>query len=203
MTYNGLDTYGLYNNTGYATAELQLLTVDYELFELLPFNFCGNFVNDQSGYYSNTTCPGDGYYNFHLAYQLPENDDKSTWFATGWTATTEFMIFSSRYQGASILADCKLEFHTSVSQAQQTGEWKSLPSAAIVTLSLLGAGLCMILTICVLACRPKRKRATDIDYGQDFKRMDETDGESVESDKVQKARKVSVQMRYNGEADWS
>jgi hypothetical protein len=200
VNYNNLAKYTNYNSTGYASANLQMLSLEYELFDLLPFNFCGQWV--QNGYgYSNVTCPNDGYYHFDLTYQLPETD-KTSWFASGWTATSEIMIVSSRGDNPSILADCKLQFHTYVTQSQES-EWQSLPSAAVVTLSLVGVVVAMCSVICCLACRKKKKRVTDRDF-DDFQKMqdvkDDTDDETVEV-----ARKISRKMRYGetGVPDWA
>jgi hypothetical protein len=187
--------YSNYNSSGFASANLRMLSLEYELFNLIPFNFCGDWVQN-----TNVTCPNDGYYHFDLTYQLPETQDKTSWFASGWTATSELMIFSSRSESPSILADCKLEFHTYVTQNQES-EWQSLPSAAVVTLSLLGVSVAMCTVICCLACRKKKKRVTDRDF-DDFQKMQEED---TDDETVDVARKISRKMRYGepGVPDWA
>lgn len=205
VNYNNLAMYTSYNSSGYASANLQMLSLQYELFQNLPFNFCGEWVQNSYGY-SNVTCPYDGYYHFDLNYQLPPNEDKSSWFASGWTATSEITIKSSRSESASILADCKLEFHTYVTQNQES-EWQSLPSAAVVTLSLLGAALAMCVVICCLACRKKTKRVTDRDFDEFQKMQDDDDDTKGDSDdeSVNIARKIARKMRYGepGVPDWA
>jgi len=214
ITYNNLAGYTNYNSSGYATATLNMLTLEYELFELLPFNFCGDWVKNANGYYSNSSCPYDGYYHFDLSYTLPPNPGRTTWFASGWTATSEIVIFNSRTEGSAILTDCLLEFHTYVSQHTVNAngdEWQAVPSAASVTIVLLGIAVLMCVTICCLACRTRKQRVTDRDFGAEeddgFIKMGD-DGLGVtaqESAAVETARKVSRKMRYGtpGEADWS
>jgi len=194
LTYNNLALYTNDNSTGYATATLQMLTLKYELFELLPFNFCGDWVQDNYGT-NNVTCPYDGRYNFNIAYTLPENKDKTSWFASGWTATSEIMIYSSRNEGAPILADCKLEFHTEVTQTRGS-EYKSLPSAATVTLALLGVAMFMCLVVGFLACRKKKHRGDQHNFNDFEKYIDaENDEETVETN-VETARKLANKLRY-------
>jgi hypothetical protein len=209
-----LASYTGYNSTGYATSTLNLLSLEYELFELLPFNFCGDWIKTGNGYYSNSSCPYDGYYHFDLQYSLPSNAGHTTWFASGWTATSEIMIFNTRTSGASVLADCLLEFHTSVTPSKFTSGddgWKAVPSAAAVALSLLGIAIFMCMIICCLACRTRKKRVTDRDFDEsDFVKMADdatADDSTVEGREtaLQTARKLGKKMRYGtpGEAAWS
>eukprot|EP00980_Cylindrotheca_fusiformis_P011949 scaffold2830_cov131-Cylindrotheca_fusiformis.AAC.70 len=196
-------TYTDYDSSGYASANLQILSLQYELFQLLPFNFCGDWVQNSNGY-SNGTCPNDGQYRFDLTYQLPPDDDQTSWFASGWTATSEITIFSSRSDSASILADCKLEFHTSVTHSSQKSAWRSLPSAATVTLSLIGVALFMCMIICCLACRKTKKRATARDFNE-FRKMRDDDGTTSSKESLNMARKIARKMRYGepGVPDWA
>ena len=201
VTYNDLATY-IQNNstgsaTGYASAKLQMLTLEYELFELLPFNFCGEWVSTTSdnGNMTNYACPHDGRYTFSIDYTLPENKDKTTWFASGWTATAEIMIHSKRSESSTILADCKLEFHTSVTHNEESSEWKDLPSAATITFGLLSVALFLCMTVCFLACK-KKTREGDNEYDEFQKYIDSIDDEETVETHVEVARKLAKKLRY-------
>lgn len=175
-----------------------MLTLEYELFELLPFNFCGDWVSStaDNGNVTNYTCPEDGRYTFSLDYTLPENKDKTTWFASGWTATSEIMIYSSRTESSTILADCKLEFHTSVTHTEESAEWKELPSAATITFALLSVALFMCMVVCFLACKRTKGREGDHEFDDFQKYIDSIDDEETVETHVEVARKISRKLRY-------
>lgn len=146
------------------------MTIDYQLFHLLPFNFCGDWV----AYSHNNAeaCPGDGYYHFSIPYQLPENDDITTWFATGWEGVSYLKIYASQSEQSTKVAHCKIHFKTFVTGSNEEN-WYTLPSAAqttIVLFAILGA---LFLGCMCLACRPSGKHPTDEDYSSEFKAMED------------------------------
>ena len=172
VQYYDLEYSGLVNNTGYASADLQLMTLEYQLFQDLPFNFCGDFIKRSK--YNFNNCPENGKYHFEVPYTLPpDQDPTSSWFATGWKGTSYLKIMSSLDEtNTTMLAHCKLEFETSVTQSEQSG-WSTLPSAAIATLVVASIVACMFLVVCCLACQPRSKHVTDEVYENEFKALEE------------------------------
>lgn len=144
------------------------------------------------------TCPDDGRYPFKLDYTLPENHDSTTWFASGWTATSEIMIYSSRTESSIILADCKLEFHTYVTHNQEIAEWKELPSAATITFALLTVAMFLCMLVCYLACRKtKAKEEVNNEFDDFQKYIDSIDeDEKTVGTHIEVARKISRKLRY-------
>lgn len=202
---------GLLNNTGYASADLSLMTLDVQLFTLLPFNFCGDWV--QRSQYNYNDCPGDGKYHFELPYTFPTTFDATTWFATGWKGEAFLEIYADQYEDADLLAQCKMTFETSVTQSEEEG-WKTLPTAAQVSIGLVGTIAALALCICCMTfCRSKRKHAAVRAYEDDpitqYRTMDEkrereqekrrTEHEESDDDtqdNEQKAFKFSRRMKY-------
>jgi hypothetical protein len=150
------------------------MTLEYELFSVLPFNFCGSWV--QRSQYNFNTCPEDGKYHFEIPYRLPGDYDLTTWFATGWSGVSNVKIYTDRDEESPLLADCDLHFKTFVTQSRTDG-WQTLPSAAQTTFILFAVVGAMLLCVCCLACRPSRKLVTDDDYGTQFKAMEDQDVE--------------------------
>ncbi|CAJ1940264.1 unnamed protein product [Cylindrotheca closterium] len=199
LTYNQLGAYLQNNSTAYASAKLQMLTLEYELFQLLPFNFCGDFVTSSAanGNMTNyTACPDDGRYTFNLDYTLPENQDSTSWFASGWTATSEIMIYSSRTESSTILADCKLEFHTYVTHDQESAQWKELPSAATITFALLTVAMFLCVMVCFLACRKTKTQEANHEFDDFQKYIDSIDDEETVDTHVEVARKISRKLSH-------
>jgi hypothetical protein len=208
VQYHGLSDYIVNgtNNTGYASADLNLLSVEYNLFHLLPFNFCGEWV--QAGKYNSNPCPYDGSYHFNVPYDLPWDDgDITTWFATGWQGTSNLIIYSSASEDDSdLLASCILHWKTYVTQTNEEAGWKTLPSAAQVAIILASVLAFMCCCCFYLSCcrRRRRKRhVTDVDYdGTDFKMFED---EKMKEEKKKKEKdellyKINVNMK---EPDWA
>lgn len=208
VTYKGLDSYNLNNTMGYVSGKLQLMTMEYDLFKLLPFNFCGEWIKNAA--YNYQECPTDGAYHFEVPYQLPEGGGISTWFATGWEGVSYLKIYKSQQEASSLLAHCKLHFKTYVTDSGESN-WYALPSAAQTTIILFGVlGVLFLIVLC-LACRPSRKHPTDEDYVTNFKQMtDDTATDKVLSERDEednvpadpeekveaKARWFSMRMNY-------
>lgn len=152
----------------------------YELFHVLPFNFCGEWI--KNGRYNYNECPGDGKYHFEVPYQLPKSYDSTVWLATGWQGSSEMKVYAQRDEESQVILDCKLHFKTYVTQSNES-DWKTLPSAAAVTFSLVGIIVLMTCCLCYLACRPLRKHVTDEDYSTDFRKLEEGKPKKVEAAK--------------------
>jgi len=211
MTYNRLYQHVFNtNNTGYASANLKLLSVEYSLFKMLPFNFCGNWV--QLGMYSSHACPYDGSYYFSVPYVLPWDDgDITTWFATGWQGYTDLVIYDSPYEEeASKLASCTLHWKTYVTRSDDDEGWRELPSAVQSTIVLASLLACMCCCCFYLSCcRRRRKHVTDIDYAiddgggaprTDFRILKEKDIEELKKkQKEDLTYKINVNLK---EPDW-
>jgi hypothetical protein len=83
VQYHSLNQYSS-NGFGYASANLRLMSVRYDLLELFPIDLCGDWIESYTGN-SSEICPGwDGSYYFSVPYTLPyDENDITTWLATG------------------------------------------------------------------------------------------------------------------------
>ncbi len=201
---------------GYASADLKLLSVEYALFNYLPFNFCGDWV--QSGTYNVNACPNDGTYSFGVPYTLPWDDgDITTWFATGWQGYSNLKIWSNSTgsEQDELLTSCVLHWKTYVTPMNEEDGWKTLPSAAQATIILGIMAVLMFFCCAYLSfCRRRRRNrhVTDADYAK----PDEEGGETPttdftifesEKDRLERARKekeenvhkININMK---EPDW-
>ena len=212
VQYSGLYTYvSNQNNTGYASADLNLLSVEYNLFNFLPFNFCGDWVS--SGRYNDGACPSDGQYTFSVPYTLPWDDgDITTWFATGWQGNSNLIIYSSPAEdNSTLLASCTLHWKTYVTKNETADEgWKTLPSAAQVAIIMASVLACMCCCCFYLSCcrrRRRKKHVTDIDYeGTDLGRFKIFDDKKIKEEQKKKEKdellyKINVNMK--DEPDWA
>lgn len=209
VIYQGLDTFGLNGTMGYVSAKLQLMTMEYNLFSFLPFNFCGEWIMNAA--YNYQECPSDGVYHFEVPYKLPESQGISTWFASGWEGVSYLKIYKAQKDTSAMLAHCKIHFKTYVTDTGESN-WYTLPSAAQTTIILFGVLGALFLLVLCLACRPRRRHPTDDDYDAHFKEFEddeepdkvvaERDVEDAkptvetENEIEEKARKISLQMNY-------
>ena len=204
--YNDLDQVLLanstdngYTNTGYVSAKLQLMTLQYDLFEFLPFGFCGDWITEQNG---NNACPGNGTYYFSVPYELPDDNDFRTWFATGWQGTAYLKIFQTRSEDSPLLAHCRLHFRTYVTD---NGDF-TLPSAAQATLFLFAILGGMISILVCITCRKKKPLAdlkqpimNDDTSTVNFSAYEEEETtivSQVEEDLDERVKNLSVKMSY-------
>jgi hypothetical protein len=193
--YEGVAEAGLQTNnetgyTGYATADLHLMTLDYKLFSGMAVKFCGDWIysSKQDGDF----CPDDGIYHFETLYQLPESTDYKTWFATGWKGTSTISIRTKRNasdgsEQGNLLGYCEMHFSTYTTKSD-SDEFKTLPSAMIVTLSLAAAAAAFSLCAFYLACcRKGRVIAIDepSEGGDQYQKME--DGQFV-SQKIKREK---------------
>lgn len=188
VQYQNLDVSSV-NNTGYASANLKLLSMEYSLFKYLPFDFCGSWVTPSED--NGDECPTDGVYGFSLPYVLPWDDqDITTWVATGWQGTTNLVVYSNSSASATTLASCKLHWKTYVTQSSEDG-WHTLPSAAhsAIILACIMAAMCLFCTY-LTCCRRRGRNKAMLDVIEptpegeatgSFKRMDDSNDEKSKS----------------------
>jgi hypothetical protein len=153
------------------------MTLEFDLFSDLSVKFCGDWVSaKQDG-----DCPGDGSYHFQVPYTLPKNDDFTTWFATGWKGTAFISIASDRYStydnstsetSPVQLGYCELHFSTYTTESN-AADWKTLPSAMTVSLTLVGIVAAMACCCCFLMCRRRQRYVSDEPDEGAFQRMED------------------------------
>lgn len=203
------------NSTGYASADLRLLSIEYTLFNYLPFNFCGNWV--QTSQNNMNACPYDGTYTFSIPYYLPYDDgDITTWFATGWQGYSDLIIYKygKHSESNEILASCTLHWKTYVTAADEEDGWKTLPSAAQSAIIIVSVAAFMCLSCTYLACCRRRLRrnrhVTDADFATGDEVAPTTTFKMFESKESQQdsqqQRKEDIVHRINlslKEPDWA
>lgn len=195
LQYHNLDQYS-YNGTGYASANLRLLSVEYNLFDSYPIDFCGDWIEPYNYSYSGDTCPGwDGFYYFNVPYTLPwDDDDITTWFATGWQGVSTLQVYSGKSADSTLLTDCTLHWHTFVTPSEEDG-WKTMPSAAqtgIILASVL-AFMCCCCTY-ITCCRQRKKHVTDVGYASEY-------GASTDFKKFEEKKEKRRKRKKNRDAD--
>lgn len=206
VIYNGLQDYNLQNTSAYVSGNLKLMTMEYDLFQFLPFNFCGDWIMNAA--YNYQTCPSDGTYHFELPYSLPESEGISAWFATGWEGVSYIKIYKGAKTQSALLAKCKLHFKTYVTD-NGAENWYALPSAAQTTVVLFSVlGFLFMIVMCLACRRQERKAKHPVEDDYDFKAMnDDTEAGDEESSspeesipeeeaRKEKARKMALQMNY-------
>jgi len=185
LQYNGTAAAGVNaNGIVYGKAGLQLMTLDYELFNNVPLYMCGPWVSEveenDAEAYENTyggryladadagddaaqgddavaeeeqdaadTCAGNGMYTFYVDLDLPENDDKLSWLATGWKGVGDIMLFANSGDSSSLVGYCTLNFATHVTPQD---EIYYLPSALIASLSIIGVMAAVVFSCCFCRC---------------------------------------------------
>lgn len=172
---------------GYASANLRLLSVEYSLFKEFPIDFCGDWVQTYNSTDDDLNCSKlDGYYYFNIDYVLPsDDDDLTTWFSTGWSGVSNLEAYSDLSDNSTLLADCELHWHTSVTPSNADG-WKTMPSAAqagIVLVSILTAILCCCTYM--TCCRRRNKHVTDVGYYNDFEDYETYDDKEKSERQIQ------------------
>jgi hypothetical protein len=171
--YTGVEDSGVVDNTAYATAELSLFTLNYNLFEDLAIPLCDDSMTANEGY----ECPADGSYNYAVTYNLPSAGAESqSWLASGWQGTGQMQLFAAE-NGTTMIGDCTLSLSTFVTE--KSGNKLQVPAASVAFGTLAGV-LVASLLLCVFCCCCRKKRnatAASKDLSQDkvmdFRRMTE------------------------------
>jgi len=193
LQYHGLSDSD-YNGTGYASANLKLVSVEYSLFNDFPIDFCGDWAQASNRTDDETECPAlDGYYYFNIPYTLPfDNDDLTTWFATGWSGVSDLQVRTDDADDSPLLMDCELHWHTYVSPSNADG-WKTMPSAAQAGI-ILGSILVAIFCCCtwMTCCRKRRRHVTDISYYND---MEDVEVSIAPKSKRKRFEKISISRK--------
>mmetsp|Transcript_17619 Transcript_17619/g.48917 ORF Transcript_17619/g.48917 Transcript_17619/m.48917 type:complete len:242 (-) Transcript_17619:139-864(-) len=154
LYYESANNKGLMNTTGYATGSLKLMSMEFDLFQDIPVDFCGEWISN--GHYNYNVCPGNGTYHFELPYTLPTHDDFQSWFATGWNGHGYLDIYSHPDSESVKLASCVLHVQTYTTQSQEKG-WATMPSAAATTFSLVALIAFLLSCICCMACSKSKR----------------------------------------------
>lgn len=157
------------DGTVYASGSLNFLTMKYDLFNDLPLDMCGQWVQDPNyrdddGYASG--CPEDGQYTVSVPYTLPSSGDATSWLATGWAGSGDIQVYSqqnSNNDDAYLVGHCVFQLKTAVTRSpagSDSGFWLGAhpPSAATTSIILLVLLALLLLCCCYCACR-RRKTA--------------------------------------------
>ncbi len=201
------------NSTGYASANLKVLSVEYSLIKNVPLDFCGSWVTPNE--YNKNECPYSGNYHFSLPYTLPWDDqDITTWLATGWQGTTDLVVYNDTSSSAELLASCRFHWRTYVTESQEEG-WHTMPSAtqaAIILASILAVmSLCCFYLTCCRRRRTYDKALLDViettpapaeeegEATSSFRRMTDRDSGTLSS-KAERIHRINVNMK---DPDWA
>jgi hypothetical protein len=114
--YNSVENSGTQNNQAYMTANLELLTLDFALFDMLPVPLCHDtMVADSS---NENECPGTGSYDFSVNYTLPgAGSEKTSWLASGWGGKGLIQMFAE-VDDTMKIGECGLDLLTYVTRQE-------------------------------------------------------------------------------------
>lgn len=202
VTYNGVSNSGITNDAAYIKADLSMWTLSFNLFDMLQVPLCdSSFVADAN---NQNDCPGDGSFDFELAYKLPSAGGESTsWLASGWQGTGTIQMFAQQDE-TMLIGDCTLAlrtFVTSSSSAQKS--LLSTPSAAasVGIASAVAAVIALMCLYCYCCMKKKRQKGkiqvVDEDSSR-FVRMEED--KSYWSGAGSKASKKTATTKKSGDA---
>jgi hypothetical protein len=172
--YSGLEDSGVVDNTAYASSELSLFTLTYNLFDDLAIPLCDESMTANEGY----ECPADGSYNYGITYTLPSAGKESqSWLASGWQGSGEIKLYAAE-SATTLIGDCTLSLSTFVTQDSESSSKLKTPAASVVAGTLAGllvAGLLLCVACC---CCGKKRKTVDAarsdpkeDKVMDFRRM--------------------------------
>lgn len=147
MHFQGLNEIGLMDDYAFVSADLQLLSLDYQLLQYLQVPICGIYVIDDQN--NDTACPDDGVYEFYLPYVLPAEESNLSWLASGWEGTSDISFYSEANNVESLIGSCQLHFATAVTQNEK-GILAELPiPTAMVTMLVVVAFAAFMLLSCI------------------------------------------------------
>jgi hypothetical protein len=169
------------------TADLELLTLQYNLFEMLQVPLCSDYLTADAD--NQNQCPGSGSYDFSITYKLPSAGQESTsWLASGWAGSGIVRIYAEQ-DTSMLIGQCTFTMKTYVTPSASSS-LPYTPTAAETVGIVLGA-LAVVALACLwcYCCRRKRaqkttmsdtKTITDVkstvtpeDVASFFKRMDD------------------------------
>jgi hypothetical protein len=187
--YNGVYNTGIVNNLAYATANISLFNLNFNLFEMKPIYLCDDYTmtaNEGYGGYE-YTCPGDGSYNYAVNYTLPSAGKQSqSWLGSGWQPHGVIQMFAEA-DSSMLIGECNLTLATYVTPA--SGQQYQTPPASLVSAVVLGTLLALgLLWFCCCCCTKNQEQKTDFrnrvirpyrvqgeDSVMSFRRMTEAD----------------------------
>jgi hypothetical protein len=173
------------------TSNLELWTLNFNLFDMLPVPLCHETMTASSS--NANQCPGTGSYDFSITYTLPDaGSPKTSWFATGWSGEGVIQMFAQTDETMKI-GECQLDLQTFVTRTEGSSSLLQFPSAAVSSGIFLALFLLMVLVslYCILC---KRGRALAVQKHSDddsfFTKMDDT--KSLKSSRSKKSQKTST-----------
>jgi hypothetical protein len=189
--YNNVENSGVQNQLAYMTSNLELWTLNFNLFDMLPVPLCDETLvaSDNNG----NACPGTGSYDFSVSYTLPNaGNPKTSWFATGWSGEGVIQMFAQVDETMKI-GECILDLQTFVTRQDGSSSLLVFPSAAVASGIFLALFLLFILVsmYCMLCRRARpigvKKPTTSNDDDTYFTKMEDT--KSYKSSKSKKSQK--------------
>lgn len=195
------------NNVAYMTCDLELLTLTYNFFTMMPVDMCSEYLSYGQDDDYQGECPSNGDYDFSVTYTLPGAGDESTsWLATGWAGSGLFQLFAEE-DDSMLIGECTFSLKTYVTPSAEQSY--PIPSAAVTAGIVLGALAFVALICCWCYCCTRRRKKTggsDSDtlsggsMSTGFKRMDDVG--SIKSSKSNKSNKSgnskSSKNKYGG-----
>ena len=183
MTYSGTESTGISYSTVYMTADMNFLTLSYNLFQMAEMDLCYDNVVYATYDDDATTCPGDGTYDFEVYYDLPPAADESaSWLATGWQGVGNLYMYS-QVDESMLIGECTMDLKTYVTPTDNFSIIQT-PSAAAVVGILAGLAATTFLICFYLACcrRTPTKTVNEQDVTIKYRNMsEEMDDETFES----------------------
>lgn len=143
--YNGVENAGIENNIGYMTTDIEMMTLSYNFYELMPVPLCYYYLkaSDANEY----DCPGDGSYGFTTHYVLPSAGGESTsWLATGWAGTGTISLYAEN-DDTMLIGQCTFDLRTFVTPNEERGIFQT-PSAA-ASVGMVAGTVAVGFIICV------------------------------------------------------
>jgi hypothetical protein len=153
--YNGVADAEIENNVAYATANVTLFNLNFNLFDMKPIYLCdADAVTGNSAYGGyQYNCPSDGSYNYSVNYTLPSAGTKS-YLGSGWTPSGTIQMFSQA-DSSMLIGSCNITLTTYVTP--KSGQNYQTPAASIVSAVVLGTLLALTLLLFCCCCCTKTK----------------------------------------------
>ena len=190
MYYNNVYNSGITGNVGYLSVNVELLTLKYTFFNMMPVPLCSSSLVAASG--NAGDCPANGAYGFSVNYKLPTAGSGSTsWLATGWAGSGTFKLYAQN-DLSMLIGQCSFNLKTYVTPSPNRSTVPWTPSAAAATGITLGV-LAFIALGCLYCscCRARRRLRAAV--GADKKPLDE-DTLAVDYKKLEESKTVEEKL---------
>lgn len=166
MQYTGVEDLGLQDGFAFVSADLEFLSLDYDLLQYLQVPICGQYVlpegydadaaaaeeandGDDANANDDNGCPENGAYTINLPYVLPDPQTKASWLATGWKGTGQVSFYSEANNADSLMGSCQLYFATDVTKLTEDTLLAKIPiPSAKVTFFIVAAFVSFLLLTC-------------------------------------------------------